>query len=227
MLAAMEAMGAAAEATTTATATANGTEAAAASNGTVTDTTNPTPRSVLQVHSSGNGIPAVVTTTASPDVSGSTRQAAADDEDADGALAPPATPTPRQPPRAMATELYTRIAQVGEGTYGQVFKARSEHTGIFVALKKIRMEAEKDGFPITAMREIKLLQMLRHPNVVRLHEMMTARSESEAEGPWTNETICCIVSIDLLTYYSFSRFRARQTRCTWSLSTWSTTSTAC
>lgn len=75
--------------------------------------------------------------------------------------------------RAPPTEMYTRIAQVGEGTYGQVFKAKSESTGILVALKKIRMEAEKDGFPITAMREIKLLQMLRHPNVVRLHEMMT------------------------------------------------------
>lgn len=79
------------------------------------------------------------------------------------------------PPRALPTELYTRIAQVGEGTYGQVFKAKSEHTGIFVALKKIRLENEKDGFPITAMREIKLLQMLRHRNIVRLHEMMTAR----------------------------------------------------
>lgn len=76
-------------------------------------------------------------------------------------------------PRALHTEMYTRIAQVGEGTYGQVFKAKSEITGILVALKKIRMEAEKDGFPITAMREIKLLQMLRHPNIVRLHEIMT------------------------------------------------------
>lgn len=57
-----------------------------------------------------------------------------------------------------------------------MFKAKSESTGVLVALKKIRLEAEKDGFPITAMREIKLLQMLRHPNVVRLHEMMTTKT---------------------------------------------------
>lgn len=36
------------------------------------------------------------------------------------------------------------------------------------------MEAEKDGFPVTAMREIKLLQSLRHENVVRLYEMMVS-----------------------------------------------------
>ncbi|PWN47928.1 Pkinase-domain-containing protein [Violaceomyces palustris] len=79
------------------------------------------------------------------------------------------------PPRAEPGEAYERIIQVGEGTYGQVFKARSERTGVLVALKKIRMEAEKDGFPVTAMREIKLLQALRHENVVRLHEMMIAK----------------------------------------------------
>uniref|UniRef100_V5EV01 [RNA-polymerase]-subunit kinase n=2 Tax=Kalmanozyma brasiliensis (strain GHG001) TaxID=1365824 RepID=V5EV01_KALBG len=37
------------------------------------------------------------------------------------------------------------------------------------------MDSEKDGFPVTAMREIKLLQALRHENVVRLHEMMVTR----------------------------------------------------
>ena len=36
------------------------------------------------------------------------------------------------------------------------------------------MEAERDGFPVTAMREIKLLQSLRHINVVRLYEMMVS-----------------------------------------------------
>ncbi|KAG6847370.1 hypothetical protein C0991_001950, partial [Blastosporella zonata] len=36
------------------------------------------------------------------------------------------------------------------------------------------MESEKDGFPVTAMREIKLLQSLQHPNIVRLYQMMVA-----------------------------------------------------
>ena len=49
---------------------------------------------------------------------------------------------------------YERIAQIGEGTYGFVFMARDKKTNQIVALKKVRMEAEKDGFPVTALREI-------------------------------------------------------------------------
>lgn len=40
------------------------------------------------------------------------------------------------------------------------------------------MEGEKDGFPVTAMREVKLLQGLCHENVIRLHEMMVAHGQS-------------------------------------------------
>jgi CTD kinase subunit alpha len=78
--------------------------------------------------------------------------------------------------RARPDEVYEQVAQVGEGTYGQVFKAKADKTGVIVALKKIRMESEKDGFPITALREIKILQGLRHENVVRLHEMLLSKN---------------------------------------------------
>lgn len=82
-------------------------------------------------------------------------------------------PVPAAPPGSL--ELYERLVQVGEGTYGKVYKAKNVETGALVALKRIRMEAEKDGFPVTAIREIKLLQSLRHPNVVDLIEMMVSR----------------------------------------------------
>lgn len=72
-------------------------------------------------------------------------------------------------------KLYEIVSQVGEGTFGKVFKARNIITGSHVALKRIRMEGEKDGFPVTAMREIKLLQSLNHINVIRLHEMMVSQ----------------------------------------------------
>lgn len=38
-------------------------------------------------------------------------------------------------------------------------------------MKLILMEQEKEGFPITALREIKILQELRHDNIVRLIEV--------------------------------------------------------
>lgn len=87
--------------------------------------------------------------------------------------------------RRQQEDIYERLAQVGEGTYGKVYKARNTQTGSTVALKRIRMEAEKDGFPITSVREIKLLQSLRHPNVVSLSEMMVAKGQCLAHFAWT------------------------------------------
>ena len=74
-------------------------------------------------------------------------------------------------------EAYERLACVGEGTYGKVYKARRVEDGTYVALKRIRMEGEKDGFPVTAMREIKLLQSLKHDNIIRLYEMMVSKGK--------------------------------------------------
>jgi hypothetical protein len=84
------------------------------------------------------------------------------------------TPRPSSPSTTSCKDLYAIVSQVGEGTFGKVYKARNVITNVHVALKRIRMEAEKDGFPVTAMREIKLLQSLRHKNVVRLYEMMVS-----------------------------------------------------
>ena len=50
--------------------------------------------------------------------------------------------------------------------------------GDFVALKKVRLENEKEGFPITAVREIKILRQLVHPNIVRLHEIVTDKQDA-------------------------------------------------
>jgi serine/threonine protein kinase len=54
------------------------------------------------------------------------------------------------------------------GTYGVVYKARDIGTNQIVALKKIRLEAEDEGVPSTAIREISLLKELKDDNIVRL-----------------------------------------------------------
>jgi len=96
-----------------------------------------------------------------------------------GPAGPPQSQTVGQPPfangRRETKDIYERLVQVGEGTYGKVYKARNVETSELVAMKRIRMEAEKDGFPITAIREIKLLQGLRHPNIVNLVEMVVSK----------------------------------------------------
>lgn len=61
------------------------------------------------------------------------------------------------------------------GTYGVVYKARDlANSGRIVALKKIRLEAEDEGVPSTAIREISLLKEMRDPNIVRLFNIVHA-----------------------------------------------------
>lgn len=72
--------------------------------------------------------------------------------------------------------------KLGEGTFGVVSKAQSKRTGAIVALKKILMHNEREGFPITALREVKLLKMLSHPNILRLEEMAVERQPGDEKG---------------------------------------------
>jgi len=69
-------------------------------------------------------------------------------------------------------ELYQKIDKLGEGTYGVVYKAKKRDTGDIVALKRIRLDSEEEGVPCTAIREISLLKELKHPNIVRLYDVI-------------------------------------------------------
>uniref|UniRef100_A0A8D3B819 Cyclin-dependent kinase 1 n=1 Tax=Scophthalmus maximus TaxID=52904 RepID=A0A8D3B819_SCOMX len=73
-------------------------------------------------------------------------------------------------------EDYLKIEKIGEGTYGVVYKGRHKATGQIVAMKKIRLESEEEGVPSTAVREVSLLQELKHPNVVRLLDVLMQES---------------------------------------------------
>ena len=65
-----------------------------------------------------------------------------------------------------------KLEKIGEGTYGVVYKAKDRVTGEVVALKKIRLDAEDEGIPSTAIREISLLKELQHQNIVRLYDVV-------------------------------------------------------
>lgn len=61
------------------------------------------------------------------------------------------------------------------GTYGVVYKARDlRHNNRIVALKKIILQAEDEGVPSTAIREISLLKEMSDPNIVKLHNIVHA-----------------------------------------------------
>ncbi|KAK2112088.1 Cyclin-dependent kinase 3 [Saguinus oedipus] len=69
-------------------------------------------------------------------------------------------------------DVFQKVEKIGEGTYGVVYKAKNRETGQLVALKKIRLDLETEGVPSTAIREISLLKELKHPNIVRLLDVV-------------------------------------------------------
>lgn len=71
--------------------------------------------------------------------------------------------------------VFMKKHQVGQGTYGSVFVGQDKDTGEVVALKRINTEQEENGFPITALREVKILKALHHVNIVNLKEIVTSK----------------------------------------------------
>lgn len=87
-------------------------------------------------------------------------------------------PAPQRDWRNMTRTIahYERIEQIGEGTYGQVYRARCKDTNQIVALKKIRVHYGGFwGMPPTVIREIKILKRLRHPNLVQMVEVVSSK----------------------------------------------------
>lgn len=66
--------------------------------------------------------------------------------------------------------------------FSEVVKAKHSHNGKTVALKKIFTKSEQEGFPITSLREIKLLKNVSHPNVASLIDMAVSFKSQGTEG---------------------------------------------
>ena len=67
---------------------------------------------------------------------------------------------------------YEVLGVVGEGAYGIVYKCKNKETDKFVAIKKFK-ETEDELVQKTMKRELKMLQQLKHPNIVEFQESFT------------------------------------------------------
>nr|XP_033778228.1 cyclin-dependent kinase 11B isoform X4 [Geotrypetes seraphini] len=71
-----------------------------------------------------------------------------------------------------SVEEFHCLNRIEEGTYGVVYRARDKKTEEIVALKRLKMEKEKEGFPITSLREINTILKAQHPNIVTVREIV-------------------------------------------------------
>ncbi|XP_067008846.1 cyclin-dependent kinase 11B isoform X1 [Anabrus simplex] len=71
-----------------------------------------------------------------------------------------------------SVEEFQCLNKIEEGSFGVVYRARDKRTQEVVALKKLKMAKEKEGFPITALREINTLLKSQHPNIVTVREIV-------------------------------------------------------
>lgn len=71
-----------------------------------------------------------------------------------------------------SVEEFQCLNRIEEGTFGVVYRARDKRTDEIVALKRLKMEKEKEGFPITSLREINTLLKAQHPNIVTVREIV-------------------------------------------------------
>uniref|UniRef100_A0A0A9XHK3 Cyclin-dependent kinase 10 n=1 Tax=Lygus hesperus TaxID=30085 RepID=A0A0A9XHK3_LYGHE len=78
--------------------------------------------------------------------------------------------------RCRSVAEFEKLNRIGEGTYGIVYRARDTKTDSIVALKKVRMEHERDGLPLSGLREISVLLSCSHENIVHLKEVVVGRS---------------------------------------------------
>ncbi|KAJ9115113.1 hypothetical protein QFC22_005443 [Naganishia vaughanmartiniae] len=79
---------------------------------------------------------------------------------------------------------WVKEMKIGEGTYANVYKGspmntstgKDAKTGRKIAIKKIKTSAAwKDGIDMSALREIKFLRELAHPNVIALLDVFAHR----------------------------------------------------
>ncbi|XP_065785463.1 cyclin-dependent kinase-like 4 [Muntiacus reevesi] len=86
-------------------------------------------------------------------------------------------------------EKYEKLAKIGEGSYGVVFKCRNKISGQVVAIKKF-VESEDD--PVVkkiALREIRMLKQLKHPNLVNLIEVFRRKRKMHLVFEYCDHTL--------------------------------------
>ncbi|XP_064090290.1 cyclin-dependent kinase-like 4 isoform X2 [Macrobrachium nipponense] len=86
-------------------------------------------------------------------------------------------------------EKYEKLSKIGEGSYGVVYKCRNRETGQLVAIKKF-VESEDDPLiKKIALREIRMLKQLKHPNLINLIEVFRRKRKLHLVFEFCDHTV--------------------------------------
>lgn len=84
--------------------------------------------------------------------------------------------------RSNSVEKYDKLNDIEEGAYGWVARAKEIATGKVVALKRLKIEPnDRNGLPVTGLREIQILKDCEHRNIVELKEVVVGEDTSKIE----------------------------------------------
>lgn len=83
-------------------------------------------------------------------------------------------------------ELYN---QLGQGTFGIVTKARQKNSNKLVALKKFLINDKKEGFPITAFREITIMKKFKNLNILQIVDIIYDNSSFYTVSPYISSDL--------------------------------------
>jgi cell division cycle 2-like protein len=84
--------------------------------------------------------------------------------------------------RSNSVEKYDKLNDIEEGAYGWVARAKEIATGKVVALKRLKIEPnDRNGLPVTGLREIQILKDCEHRNIVKLQEVVVGEDTAKIE----------------------------------------------
>ncbi|KAF5832315.1 kinase-like domain-containing protein [Dunaliella salina] len=90
-------------------------------------------------------------------------------------------------------ENYVKGPVLGTGTFASVFKATHKETGEVVAIKKISITDSKEGVHVTALREMKLLREIQHPNVIALRDVFPLKKNIALVLPFMESDLEAVI----------------------------------
>lgn len=80
---------------------------------------------------------------------------------------------------------------LGKGAYAKVFLARSQLTDEVVVHKHVQIDSPEHGLPLHVLRELAILQKMRHPHIVRCERYCTPRRMKVAALDCPMRVLCC------------------------------------